>query len=216
MLRTASPCDACDARCCSVYVVPLTGDDAWRLAQATGVPLHRLVACAPQREPDGAGFLLAPDGPPHQLVLAAQAGHPSAPCAFLRVEGGVGRCGVYAARPRACRRFPAVRAGGGVVAREGTPCPPGAWSAARMGGLSWRVALAREERETGLWGEVVADWNRRLRARGAAASALAWLDELGETSAYLARWRASLRPAERRGPSFLARARYALAALPRG
>jgi Fe-S-cluster containining protein len=119
-----------------VYVVPLTGEDAWRLSQATGVPLHRLVACAPQREPDGTGFTLEADGPPHQLVLAAQACHPMAPCAFLRREGGVGRCGVYAVRPRACRRFPAVRQGPAVLAREGTPCPAGAWSAARMRGLS--------------------------------------------------------------------------------
>jgi Fe-S-cluster containining protein len=213
---SASPCDACDARCCRVYVVPLTGEDAWRLAQATGVPLHRLVACAPQREPDGPGFLLAPDGPLHQLVLAEQACHPMAPCAFLRVEGAVGRCGAYAARPRACRRFPAVRRGLAVGAREGTPCPPGAWSAARMAGLSWRVALAREEREAALYGEVVADWNARLRARGAPATALAWLDHLAETYAFLTRWRSALRPSERRGAPFLARAGYALSSLPRG
>lgn len=214
---SASPCDACDARCCGIYVVPLTGEDAWRLSQATGVPLHRLVACAPQREPDGPGFLLEPDGSPNQLVLAAQACHPMAACAFLRHEGGVGRCGAYAARPRACRRFPAVRTGAGAVAaRAETPCPPGAWTAARMAGLSWRVALAREEREAALYGEVVEDWNGRLRARGASATALAWLDELAETYAFLVRWRAALRPAERGGEAFLRRARHALAALPRG
>jgi hypothetical protein len=140
-----------------------------------------------------------------------------APCAFLRDEGGVGRCGAYAARPRACRRFPALRASGGlVVARDGTPCPPGAWSAARMGGVSWRVALAREEREAALYGEVVADWNARVRAGGVAVDALAWLDHLGETYAFLVRWRAALRPAERTGDGFLARARYILAGLPRG
>jgi Fe-S-cluster containining protein len=209
-----SPCDRCDARCCRVYVVPLTGDDAWRLSRATGVPLHRLVACAPQREPDGPGFLLAPGGPGHVLVLAAQACHPMAPCAFLREEGGIGRCGAYAARPRACRRFPAVRVGGGIAAREGTPCPPGAWSAAHLAGLSWRVALAREEREAALYGEVVADWNGRVNARGA-TTVLAWLDHLGETYAWLVRWRAALRPAERSGAAFLARVRYALATLPR-
>jgi Fe-S-cluster containining protein len=211
----ASPCDACDARCCRVYVVPLTGDDAFRLARATGVPLHRLVACAPQHEPEAPGFLLEPDGPVHQLVLAAQAGHPIAPCAFLREEGGVGRCGAYAARPRACRRFPAVREGRSIGAREGTPCPPGAWRG-RMAALSWRVALAREEREAALWAEVVSDWNGRLRARAAPKTVLAWLDHLAETYAFLVPWRAALRPSERRGAAFLARARYALASLPRG
>lgn len=213
-VRLTSPCDGCDARCCRVYVVPVSGDDAFRLARATGVPLHRLVACAPQREPDGPGFLLDPDGPAHVLVLAAQAGHPMAACAFLVEEGGGGRCGAYAARPRACRRFPAVSEGGRVGAREGTPCPPGAWSEAHLAGLSWRVALAREERELALYGEVVADWNARVHARGP-ATAHAFLDHLGETYAWLTRWRAALAPAERRGAPFLARARYALAALPR-
>jgi hypothetical protein len=85
-----------------------------------------------------------------------------------------------------------------------------------MRGLSWRVALAREERETALYREVVADWNGRLRARGGGASALAWLDDLAETYAFLTRWRSALRPSERRGEAFLARARYALGALPRG
>ncbi len=213
-MTTAGPCDACDARCCRVYVVPLTGEDAWRLAERSGIPMHRLVACAAQPEPTPSGFLLAPDGPTHDLVLAAQACHPRAPCAFLSEEGGRGRCGAYAFRPRACRRFPAARAGAGVISREGIPCPGGAWPAARMRGVSWRVALAREEREAALYAEVVAGWNARVVARGAAFDALAWLDHLAETYAFLVRWRAALRPAERAGAPFLARARAALAALP--
>jgi Fe-S-cluster containining protein len=199
-----------------VYVVPLTGEDAVRLAGASGVPLHRLVACAPQPEPAPAGFLLAPGGPTHDLVLAAQACHPMAPCAFLRVEGGRGRCGAYAARPRACRRFPAVRVGGGVGSRVGIACPGGAWPAERMRGVSWRVALLREEREAALYAEVVRDWNDRLRARGEPVTALAWLDHLAETYAFLLRWRGSLRPSERAAPSFPVRARAALRGLPRG
>jgi Fe-S-cluster containining protein len=198
-----------------MYVVPLTGDDAWRLAQGSGIPVHRLVACSPRPEPDGPGFLLEPGGPRHDLVLAAQACHPMTPCVFLREAGGGGRCGAYPFRPRACRRFPAARAGPqAVVAREGTPCPPGAWSPGCMARLSWRVALAREEREAALYAEVVADWNARLCARGAPASALAWIDHLVETYAYLVRWRAALPPAERAGPRLVERARYALATLP--
>jgi len=210
------PCDACDARCCRTYVVPLTGEDAWRLSRGAGIPLHRLVACAAQHEPTAAGFLLEPGGPTHDLVLAAQACHPMAPCLFLREEGGRGRCGAYEFRPRACRRFPAVRTAGGIASREGIVCPEGSWPAARMRGLSWRVALAREEREAALYAEVVADWNRRVGARGAPAGALAWLDHLAETYAFLVPWRAALRPAERAGEAFLVRAREALAALPRG
>jgi Fe-S-cluster containining protein len=214
-LPVPGPCDACDARCCRVYVVPLTGEDAWRLAQGSGIPLHRLVACAAQPEPSAAGFLLAPEGPTHELVLAAQACHPMAPCRFLREEGGRGRCGAYPFRPRACRRFPAVRAGSEVVSRDGIVCPGGAWPAERMRRLSWRVALGREEREADLYAEVVADWNARVDAGGAPIGALAWLDHLSETYAFLVRWRAALRPSERAGAMFLARARAALSALPR-
>ena len=211
----SSPCDACDARCCRVYVVPLTGEDAWRLAVGARRSLHRLVACAPQPEPTPAGFLLEPGGPTHELVLAAQACHPMAPCTFLREADGVGRCAAYPYRPRACRRFPAVRSARGVEARDGIVCPGGAWSGGRMRGLSWRVALAREEREAALYAEVVADWNGRVLERGAPSSALAWLDHLAETYAFLVRWRAALRPAQRAGAPFLARARAALDALPR-
>jgi Fe-S-cluster containining protein len=196
-------------------VVPLTGEDAWRLSLGSGVPLHRLVACAPQHVPTAAGFLLAPGGPTHDLVLAAQACHPMEPCVFLRAEDGRGHCGAYPFRPRACRRFPAVRTADGIVSRDGIVCPGGPWPAARMRGLSWRVALAREEREAALYAEVVADWNGRVGARGAPAEALAWLDHLAETYAFLVPWRAALRPSQRAGEAFLGRAREALAALPR-
>jgi hypothetical protein len=84
-----------------------------------------------------------------------------------------------------------------------------------MGGISWRVALAREEREAALYAEVVADWNARVVAGGVAADALAWLDHLAETYAFLVPWRAALRPSERAGAELLTRARAALAALPR-
>ena len=214
-IPAASPCDTCDARCCGVYVVPLTGEDALRLAAGSGIPVHRLVACAPQPEPTPGGFLLEPGGPTHELVLAAQACHPMAPCRFLRHVDGIGRCGAYAFRPRACRRFPAVRTARGVEARDGIACPAGAWSAERMRGLSWRVALAREEREAALYAEVVADWNARVIAGGAPSPVHAWLDHLAETYAFLVPWRAALRQAERAGAPFLSRAREALRALPR-
>ncbi len=63
---------------------------------------------------------------------------------------------------------------------------------------------------------MVEDWNARLLALGASATALAWLDHLAETYAFLIRWRAALPPSGRAGDGFLARARYALAELPRG
>jgi len=195
--------------------VPVTGEDLVRLSAGSGVPLHRLVACAPQPARTPTGFLLSLDGPAHELVLAAQAGHPMRACAFLRDEVGRGRCGAYAFRPRACGRFPAVRSGRGVGVREGIVCPEGAWTPAHVERLSYRTALAREEREAALYAEVVGRWNARI-ATHAPATALAFLDHVAETYAWLLRWRASLRPRERASEGLPARLREALRALPVG
>lgn len=205
-----SPCDGCDARCCLAYVIPVSGDDLFRLAAFTGVAPERLVAVAAQQAPTASGFLLDPGGPTHDLVLAAQAVHPRSACVFLREAG---RCGVYPVRPRACRRFPAVRTEAGVVVREGIVCPPGAWGAGPLDGVSWRVALLREEREWAAYAAVVADWNLRVQAEGAPRTALEWLDHLAEIYAWLVPWRAALPASARRTPPLVERLGAALVAL---
>jgi len=198
-------------------VVPVTGEDLVRLSAGTGVALHRLVACAPQPTPTPAGFLLSPDGPAHELVLAAQAGHPARPCAFLRDDGARVRCEAYPFRPRACRRFPAARCERGVRVREGIVCEPGAWTTHHVERLSFRTALLREEREAALYAEVVARWNAGIAASGRApATALAFLDHVAETYAWLLRWRAALRPRQRASPDLPVRVREALRAFPAG
>jgi Fe-S-cluster containining protein len=212
----ASPCGTCDARCCSAYAVNVTGDDAWRLAEGTGLPLDELLTYRREERPSPAGFLLEPRGPTHELLLAhaRPAGH-RPPCAFLRAgDGGAPRCGVYAFRPRACRRFPAVRLGPGFGVRDGIPCPPGAWAGHDMARLSWRVAVAREEREAEAYAAVVAAWNARVAAGGAAApgALLAYLDWLADAYRWLVPWRAALAPSRRAGAAFAARVRETLGA----
>lgn len=207
-----SPCGTCDARCCSAYAVSVTGDDAWRLARATGLPLAELLTWREEAARTRSGFLLARDGPTHELLLAhARPADHRPPCAFLRAGDGPPRCAVYAARPRACRRFPAVRAGAGFGVRDAILCPPGAWAARDMARLSWRVALAREEREADAYGAVVAAWNAGVARRArAAASVLGYLDWLADAYRWLVPWRASLRPAARAGAAFAARIRETL------
>lgn len=211
-----SPCDTCDARCCSAYAVHLSGDDAWRLATGTGLSLEDFISCARQPDPSRIGFALEPGGPAHDLLLA-RADVPGAQpaCLFLEPrEGGPPRCGVYPFRPRACRRFPASRLGGGYGVRAGLVCPPGAWAGHDMGRLSWRVAMSREEREWETYGAVVAAWGDRL-GRGcgrAPPNVLHFLDYLEEAYAWLARWRASLRPEERAGEGYRQRIRATLGA----
>lgn len=213
-----SPCDACDARCCSAYAVHVTGDDAWRLAEGTGLPLHAFLAHARRAGPGPTGFALAPGGPAHDLLLAhARPAHDRPPCPFLRAgEGGWPRCGVYPLRPRACRRFPAAHLASGFGVREGVACPPGAWARHDMGRLSWRVALAREERETRAYAAVVAAWNDRVARApaGAPATLVDFLEFLEDAYRWLVRWRASHRPAERSGATQAARIREILGAWP--
>ncbi len=221
MRPTTSPCDACDARCCSAYAVHLTGDDVRRLAEGTGLPPRAFVTWALQAERTATGFVLRPGGPSHDLLLAhARAGDPRQPCPFLRSEtGGPPRCGVYAFRPRVCRRFPAVRVGAGYGVRDGIVCAPGAWGDHEMARLSWRTAIAREEREAEAYAAVVAVWNERVERAGpgpgeGAPGLFDYLDYLGDAYGWLARWRATLRPADRSGPAFLERVRRTLRACP--
>ncbi len=217
MRPTTTPCDACDARCCSAYAVHLTGDDVRRLADGTGLAPHAFVTWALQAERTATGFVVRPGGPSHDLLLAHARGEPRPPCPFLRAaDGGPPRCGIYAFRPRVCRRFPAVRIGEGYGVRGGVVCAPGAWASRDMARLSWRVAIAREERESETYAAVVAVWNERV-ARGSSGPAegvLGFLDWLGDAYGWLARWRATLMPADRAGPAYLERIRRTLRACP--
>jgi Fe-S-cluster containining protein len=208
-----SPCGTCDARCCSAYAVNVTGDDAWRLARDTGLPLADLLTYRQEAARTSAGFLLGAGGPTHELLLAhARPADHRPPCAFLHAGGGgPPRCGVYASRPRACRRFPAVRVGGDIGVREGIVCSPGAWAGHDLARLSWRVAVAREEREAEAYAAVVAAWNARVARRAAAAATvLDYLDWLADAYRWLVPWRASLRPSARAGEAFAACVREAL------
>ena len=212
-LSRASPCDACDARCCRAYAVHLTLDDVGRLADGLDLPLPTVIAHRPQPAPAATGFLLAPGGPTHDLVL----GHrpPSDPepgCHFLEA----GRCAVYAIRPRACRRFPAAVADGRVVAREGIICGTAPWRDA-MGQRSWRAELEHERREVAIHEVFVAVWNERIAGPGARPRSFEqFLDHLVDAHGWLARFRRALPHREQDGEPFLGRIREILRELPAG
>ncbi|HEX9049232.1 MAG TPA: YkgJ family cysteine cluster protein [Anaeromyxobacter sp.] len=213
---TPNPCDGCDARCCSAYAVHVTGDDVRRIAEGTGLPPFAFLTWALQAERTATGFVLRPGGPSHDLLLAhARATGSRPPCPFLRDGGGgAPRCGVYAFRPRVCRRFPAVRVDGGFGVRDGVVCPAGAWAGHDMGRLSWRVAIAREERESETYAAVVAAWNERVEREGSRSGRdlPGFLDYLADAYRWLVPWRAALAPADRAGPAFLERIRRTLRA----
>jgi Fe-S-cluster containining protein len=218
--RLPSPCDGCDARCCRSYTVHVSGADAHRIA--TGVPLDmiRFLGCVPEVERSETGFLLQPGGRTFSLVLATVRTHdPRSPCIFLRVneETGEGRCGIYPFRPDACRRFPAYRRDdGSIAAREEVACPEGAWVGHPMDRLSWRVALAREERDLELYAVVVAEWNARIEAaRERPARTIAeYLDHVSDAYGWITRMRRTLPPRESAGPGLLLRVGEALRKFP--
>jgi Fe-S-cluster containining protein len=165
-----SPCIGCDARCCRAYTVVVTGTDAFRIARGTGLAMLRFLAYRTQPVPTSTGFLLQRAGPTHDLILkTAPADGGQEPCIFLGDDHGGGRCRIYPLRPDACRRFPAAHGPEGIQVRRNTVCPAGAWTDHPMDRLSWRVALAREQRHAELYSDVVADWNARVDA-GAAGS----------------------------------------------
>lgn len=219
-----TPCDGCDARCCRSYTVHVTGSDAYRIASGTGLEMIQFVGYLPQAERTDTGFLLEPGGPTYDLILeTAPSGDARKPCLFLRVDPqtGAGRCGIYALRPGACRRFPAMRldaAGDGAIGvRDGIVCPEGAWDGYPIDRLSWRVALAREERERELHAVVVAEWNARVEAARETAPRTVeqYLDHLSDAYRWITRMRHALRPRESAGPALLLRVGEALREFPR-
>jgi len=187
-----------------------------------GLDLVAFLAYVPQVERTGTGFQLEPGGPTYDLILeTARTGDPLKPCLFLRVDEatGAGRCGIYPLRPGACRRFPAVRReGGGVGVRDGVVCPEGAWEGHPMDRLSWRVALAREQRDAELYAVVVGEWNARVEAqpeRGTRArTAEQYLDYLSDAYGWITQLRRTLSPRERLGPALLLRVGEALLGFP--
>lgn len=83
--------DACEARCCHVFSVAMHDRDVAHFAHVTGLqPVHFL-------ELEGGEPIRLPLAQPY--LLARDDGH----CRFLEPEH---HCGVYEARPTACRLYP--------------------------------------------------------------------------------------------------------------
>ncbi len=115
-------CDTCHAGCCRAFAVPVTGADIITIQKKLGLPFEDFV----RRLPDPSGRISGGAVPhfkfddsgdmPHVICLSHvpsvfHAG--STKCRFLIECGpddefplGRARCGIYGARPSACRIFP--------------------------------------------------------------------------------------------------------------
>ena len=165
MTGTFGGCAACIGDCCRRYVVPLTVDDVLRLVAATALHPAEFVALRPT--PTGfTGFRIAPDGEVY-LTLAkrpAQPWHHGACTFLLELPGGQARCGVYPARPGACRTFPTTPVHGTAAVKSGTLCGPDAWNAAVMDLPRFRRDLKAQANAWSATNRIAATWNRARAA----------------------------------------------------
>ena len=185
-----SQCSTCHAGCCRTYVVPLTGADIMQIASHTKLSFWDFVVR--WADPQGKIALkYAPhfrfrDDPQMPYVIALMqeesAQFPgTARCRFL-VEGsqssehplGISHCGIYAARPSACRVFPTKFDRGGELAvlcevpaqgKAGNHpayrlCPR-PWSPADLDPIRQVQDLVVAEYEMRFFFKLAAAWNER-------------------------------------------------------
>lgn len=169
MSTTIGACLGCEGRCCAAYIVPLTGNDVWRIVQAQRLAPNLFVQREPEDYPTPTGFLLRPGGPTFGIALRRQYDRRNErPCIFLmHLREGVGRCGIYPHRPAACQSYPMHLQPAGVVPREDMLCPPGSWAGITAEPGDWYGRLVRQDLEWDHYAGVVHAWNSAVRQRPA-------------------------------------------------
>ncbi len=171
MSECIGACLACEGRCCSVYIVPLTGFDVWRIVQAQRLAPELFIQREPEDYPTPAGFLLRPGGPTFAIALRHQYDRRNErPCIFLlQLREGIQRCGIYAHRPLACQTYPMQLQLAGVVPRADMLCPAGSWMGIGERPDEWRERLVQQDSEWERYALVVQAWNTAVRTRPADA-----------------------------------------------
>ncbi len=169
MSVTVGACLSCEGRCCTAYIVPLNGNDVWRIVQEQRLSPTLFVQREPEDYPTSAGFLLRPGGPTYAIALRHQHDRRNErPCIFLmHLREGVRRSGIYAHRPLACQTYPMQLQPAGVVARDDMLCPAGSWAGITQRPGEWRERLIQQDDEWKRYAIVVQAWNTAVRLRPA-------------------------------------------------
>jgi Fe-S-cluster containining protein len=169
MSETISACLSCEGRCCAAYIVPLTGDDVWRIVQEQRLAPGLFVQREPEDYPSSTGFLLRPGGATYAISLRHQYDRRNErPCIFLmQLREGRQRCGIYAQRPLACQTYPMQLRPEGVVPRDDLLCPLGSWADITERPGEWRERLIRQDAAWDCYAAVVQAWNAAVRRRPA-------------------------------------------------
>lgn len=169
MSAAVGACLACEGRCCTTYIVPVTGVDVWRIVQAQRLPPGVFLQREPEDYPSSTGFLLRPGGSTYMIALRHQYDrHNERPCVFLmQLREGVQRCGIYAHRPLVCRTYPMHLRPAGIVPRDDMLCPPGSWVGITAQPGEWRERVIQQDEEWDRYAMVVQVWNRAVSQRPA-------------------------------------------------
>ncbi len=158
-------CSNCEGRCCTYYIVPITGYDLWRIVQAQRLAPSSFTTRLPEDYPTATGYILRPSGPTYSLALRHHEGRRNdIPCVFLmQLREGVQRCGIYDSRPSACRTYPMRLNEQRIAPRDDMLCPPDSWNIPALDRSIWRERVERQEWEWDLYGRVVKAWNEAVQ-----------------------------------------------------
>lgn len=169
MSATVGACLACEGRCCAAYIVPVTGQDVWRIVQEQRLAPGLFVQREPEDYPTSTGFLLRPGGQSYAISLRHQYDRRNErPCIFLmQLRDGVQRCGIYPHRPLACQTYPMQLQPVGIRSREDMLCPAGSWAGIAERPGEWRGRLIQQDAEWERYASVVQAWNSAVRQRPA-------------------------------------------------
>ena len=185
-----APCDGCHGRCCAEHRVPIDGFELVRLWRAVGGAWRDLVDLECRRTPLFFGFRLDAGAEHWSLYLRRR---DDGACRLLVGPVGAQRCGVYAARPGACRSYPAALDDDGRPFVSGHAiCPPeraSAWAAL----LRRDAAIYDDLADRELWAHALARWD--LAVRRAPRTADEFVSWIGSLDASIERLRAGERGA---------------------
>lgn len=164
-MREATCLSCREKLCCSYYIVSVTARDVWRIMRALHISATDVLRYW-EREHEAPGrFLLSPDGPFCELVLAKRPlPEPLlSPCVFLlRTSDGHGVCGLGELRPGQCQAYPVFQHGDLIrLVNDSQGCVR-TWSYGDLDLERERPLLARLATEEREHQALVANWNSRV------------------------------------------------------
>jgi Fe-S-cluster containining protein len=177
-----------EKRCCSAYLVPLTGIDVWRISRTMQIPPYAFTFYT-DALPEADGFALDTSDKRYELVLARHRdpiGDRST-CVFLwRLPDGHAQCGLGHQRPNVCQTYPFTLVDGILCVDDCNECTCRTWGLSQIDSKKVKQQLQTQQQERETYREILNSWNERVQADGRGRSYLEFCDYL--VSAYADRF----------------------------